>query len=186
MIIIVGKTCSGKSSVARILQERYGINRILTYTTRPPREGEGLEYHFVADEDFEMLKSKDFFFETTQYQVACGETWKYGTAISDLNNDSCIVMNPDGLKKFKKLLDPNEYTFTVVYLNVTEGCQWNRLRLRGGNGSSDEASRRVEADRKDFAEIGSYYDFAITTDKTKVEDIAFLIYNYNNVINKRI
>ena len=164
MIILVGKTCSGKSSVANILQNQYGFKRVVTYTTRPPRENEkdGVDYNFISAEKFDELKLKDFFFETTSYNVASGETWYYGTAKESLCDECCIVMNPDGLKKMKNLLDPDEFHIRVFYLNVSEGSQYNRLRKRGDQ--PDEATRRIEADKTDFADISSYYDYAISTD----------------------
>lgn len=175
MIILVGKTCSGKSTVANILHEKYGYSRIITYTTRPPRDGEqdGVEYHFISLEEFERLKSEEFFFETTSYSVATGETWYYGTSKESLHDNAVIVMNPDGLKKAKNLLDPDKYHLKIFYLNIREGYQYNRLRQRGDN--SDETSRRVEADKKDFADIENYYDYAISTDLMTPNDVAELI-----------
>ena len=164
MIVLAGKTCSGKSTVANLLKERHGYERVVTYTTRPPRKGEndGVEYNFVSLDKFEELKSADFFFETTSYNVASGETWHYGTSKESLTDDKIIVTNPDGLKKFKKLLDPDEFHIKVFYLNVKEGTTYNRLRMRGDD--SDEAMRRIAADKKDFVDIDQYYDFAISTD----------------------
>lgn len=175
MIVLVGKTCSGKSTVADILEEKYGIRRVRTYTTRPPRtDGECNEYHFVSDEEFERLKAEEFFFETTQYTVASGDVWKYGTARGEFTANCCIVMNPDGMKKVHKLLDREQYDITVVYLNVTEGVQWNRLRQRGST-SPDEATRRIACDKEDFVDVDQYYDFSINTDDMAPHDIAALI-----------
>ncbi len=164
MIILVGKTCSGKSSVAKILESKYHYRRIITYTTRPPRSNEvsGDEYYFTTEEEFKRLANDDFFFEVTHYNVANGQTWYYGTANISLNDDSVIVMNPEGMKKAKKLLNPDEFHIKVFYLNTTEGVQYNRLRSRGD--PSIEASRRIEADNQDFADIGGFYDYAINTD----------------------
>lgn len=176
MIVLVGKTCSGKSTVADILEEQYGIRRVRTYTTRPRREGETNEYYFVSNEEFEKLKADGFFFETTQYEVANGAIWSYGTSKMDFCRNCCIVMNPDGVKKVKRLL-PEEYNVRIVYLNVTEGVQWNRLKQRGAEDAPpDEAARRVEADKKDFNSIDNYYDFAITTDELDEREVAEVIH----------
>lgn len=184
MIVLVGKTCSGKTTVANILQEYYNFRRIKTYTTRPPRENEGEEYHFVSDEEFEQMKVENKFFETTQYEVASGDIWKYGTAKSDLCADCCIIMNPDGVKKVRKFL-PDEYGVKIIYLNVTEGIQWNRLKAReknlGQDMMPDEASRRVKADEEDFVHISEYYDLAITTDEMEPLMVANLINHYYEV-----
>ena len=88
-------------------------------------------------------------------------------------------MNPDGVKKSKRLLD-EKYLVNVIYLNVSEGIQWNRLRERGQD--ADESARRIEADKVDFANIESYYDLAITTDylmpKVVADMISFIVNEY--------
>lgn len=175
MIVIVGKTCSGKSTIADFLEEQYLVHRVRTYTTRPPREGETEnEYHFISDEEFDQMKADGKFFETTQYETTQG-VWKYGTGKEEFCLDCCVVMNPDGVKKVKNLLPP-EYDIKIIYLNVTEGVQWNRLRERGQD--ADEAQRRIIADKKDFEDVQSYYDLSITTDNLKPYQIANMIYNF--------
>lgn len=57
LIIICGKTNSGKSTLKNALLQ-HGFESIVTYTTRSPRPGEvnGVDYHFVSEEEFENLK----------------------------------------------------------------------------------------------------------------------------------
>ena len=57
LIIICGKTNSGKSTLKNALLQ-HGFESIVTYTTRSPRLGEvnGVDYHFVSEEEFENLK----------------------------------------------------------------------------------------------------------------------------------
>ena len=154
MIVIVGKTCSGKSTVAKILEEKYKYRRIITYTTRPPRKNEitGDEYYFTATSEFKRLKNIDYFFETTSYNVANGETWYYGTPKDKFRENSVIVMNPDGMKKVKKLIDANDLNIRVFYLNTKEAVLWNRLRSRSSE-NADEVRRRLDADNEDFKDI---------------------------------
>ena len=172
MIVIVGKTCSGKSTVADLLESKFCIDRVRTYTTRPRRDGESNEYHFVSEEEFDKLKAEGFFFETTKYNVVDG-IWKYGTSNAGFCDDCCVVMNPEGMKNLKHMYNNSDINLIIVYLNVTDGVIWNRLRGRGD--TSEEATRRVEADRKDFADIAEYYDYAITTDELEPEAVATLI-----------
>ena len=90
-------------------------------------------------------------------------------------------MNPDGVKKVKRLL-PEEYDVKIIYLNVTEGVQWNRLKMRGSEDAPpDEAARRVEADKQDFQFISEFYDFAITTDSLTSDEVASLIVTLTEV-----
>ena len=47
MIILVGQSASGKTSIAKDLIERYGFKKFVTHTTRKPRIGEiqDIDYH---------------------------------------------------------------------------------------------------------------------------------------------
>ena len=63
MIVIVGESASGKSSVAKYLTNNCGYKRIITYTTRAPRHNEvdGFDYYFIQEDQFEKLDKQDFF-----------------------------------------------------------------------------------------------------------------------------
>lgn len=52
---LMGKFASGKTTVAKLLEERYGVNRVVTCTTRAKRENErdGIDYFFLSDDEFE-------------------------------------------------------------------------------------------------------------------------------------
>lgn len=173
MIVLCGGCCAGKTTLLDVLVDEFGYNRLITYTTRPMREGEveDLSYHFITDEQFDKLNNDGFFAETTSYNVANGETWKYGTAKKDLTNDKIVILNPYGLKEIRKDKSLNIIAF---YLFASHGEIWNRLRKRGD--SSDEAARRIEADKKDFEDILDYVDFAINTDGCfSIEETAEII-----------
>ena len=146
MLILCGKTCSGKDTIKRELIAR-GLEGVVTYTTRPPRPGEidGVNYHFITQQDFMNKKESGFFLETTSYKVASGETWFYGTAKDSLKDDSVIIMNPDGIKVIHRHSELKAKP-VIIYIDANEKTILNRLRLRGDN--PEEATRRLEADYK--------------------------------------
>ena len=173
MIVLVGGCCAGKTTLLDVLVYKFGYDRLTTYTTRPPRKGEleGVDYHFITNEQFDKLNKDGFFAETTSYNVASGETWKYGTSKEDLEPNKIVILNPYGLKEMRKDKSLNIVAF---YLFASHGEIWNRLRKRGD--SSDEAARRIEADKKDFEDILEYIDFSINTDGCfSVEETAEII-----------
>ena len=59
VFVISAKFAAGKTTVAKLLEERYGIVRAVTCTTRGMREGEreGIDYYFCDDATFENLAS---------------------------------------------------------------------------------------------------------------------------------
>lgn len=160
MILLLGKSAAGKDSIRNELV-KLGYTPVVTYTTRPPRDGEvnGVTYNFISEEDFLQRESEGFFAETTSYNVASEDTWYYGSAIGDLTSDKVMIANPNGVKKLKRLSTINPVVF---YILASEETIWNRLRQRGDD--NVEARRRLNADDIDFADINDYVDFSIRSD----------------------
>ena len=58
IFIVSGPSAVGKSTVVvgalKKLTQKYDIERVVTYTSRPPREGEveGKDYFFISGQDF--------------------------------------------------------------------------------------------------------------------------------------
>lgn len=172
IIALVGKTCTGKNTILSELIN-LGYESIVTFCTRPKRDGErnGFDYNFISDSDFETLKAQNYFAETTEYRVATDDIWKYGTARKDLTDNKVIIVNPEGLKNLKadKSLD-----ILTILLLADVGTLWNRLRKRGD--AAAEATRRLDADKRDFEGINEYIDFAIKTDgRLSSQEIAEMI-----------
>lgn len=179
MLVLAGPSGVGKDTLAKTLTKKYGYEKIVTYTTRPMREGEvdGVDYHFIDSKTFASLCAGDFFAETTSYKVANEEIWEYGTAARDIADNKIVILNPSGLKELKK---DKSLNIVTIYLFCSYGEIWNRLRERGDD--SEEAARRIEADKNDFGDIIDYVDFAIRTDGCySVDEIAEIINNiYSN------
>ena len=92
MIVILGRSGSGKTTAANLFIERYPwYEKAVTITTRPKRDGEvnGKDYLFVDEDYFALLCKNNFFMETNEYRG-----WLYGTPKSayrgnkNLNNYS--------------------------------------------------------------------------------------------------
>ena len=78
---IMGKSSSGKDTLfQRIKQELPMLQTVTLYTTRPKREGEreGVEYHFVTDEQMHIFERQGKVVELRTYNTVHG-AWKYAT-----------------------------------------------------------------------------------------------------------
>lgn len=173
LVILIGKSGSGKSSVQKELVER-GYKKVITSTTRPPRENEknASDYTFLSDEDFEKYKSEGRFAETREYETVEG-TWKYGSAVKSFENvtgKEVIVLTPSALDSVKKILADSKKSCIVCYLSVEENVLRRRLYERGDD--SDEIERRLKADNIDFKDAGEKADYELVVGEVSVKKIA--------------
>ena len=65
IIVLLGASGSGKSTIEKILSDKYDYEKIVSYTTRPQRVGEtnGKDYHFITNETFKEALHKNLFAE---------------------------------------------------------------------------------------------------------------------------
>ena len=50
-----GRSCTGKDSIVKAIQEQHKFNRVVTFTTRDkrPNETNDIDYHFITKEEFD-------------------------------------------------------------------------------------------------------------------------------------
>lgn len=177
MLIILGKTASGKDAIVNKLIEEYGYEKIITYTTRPMRNNEIQEhtYHFISDVDFKQRISDNFFAEYKFYNTQNG-IWYYGSSVGDYKKSkdkSVIILTPEGLKKILDLKIP----FRSIYIYANNKTIKNRLMKRGDN--KEEADRRLKQDNLDFKGIEYIVDKIIYNNETDtIEDVVPKIVNF--------
>lgn len=157
MIVIVGESASGKSSVAKYLMDNYGYKRIITYTTRDQRDNEedGVDYYFIQPQHFETLKRQGFFAETASYNG-----WLYGSAKEDYTDDVVVVLTPRGLRSLRLNGVKNIYS---IYLNVPRRDRLIKCLERGDN--IEEAYRRSLSDVGQFDGIEDEVDLVVQNPK---------------------
>ena len=79
---LMGNSSSGKDTIFKKLIEdkELALRTVVGYTTRPMREGEveGVEYHFIDEEQLCHLESEGKLIELRAYNTVHG-VWKYMT-----------------------------------------------------------------------------------------------------------
>lgn len=148
MLILMGKTASGKNLVRDQLVKKCHFSPIITYTTRQMRKNEkqDVTYHFISTDEFLEKINNGFFAEWKDYVTNDG-IWYYGTALDDCMNASdkdVIILTPDGVRDLKK----NGVNAITIYLYSNLNTIKNRLEFRGDD--EKEVERRIYSDIKDF------------------------------------
>lgn len=156
MIVLIGESASGKSTIEKKLLD-YGYQKIVSYTTRPMREGEvdGVDYHFINKEKFLSLLSQDFFAEHTNYNG-----WYYGIAKEDCLDDRVVVVEPYGFRQLKRIEGLN---ITSFYIKSSWRTRLKRMVDRGDN--IMELFRRIISDMGVFQGIEDEVDYVIDNDE---------------------
>ena len=175
LMIIAGPAGSGKSTLCeRLIQENENVERVVTCTTRPPREGEvhGVDYYYFSDEEFDQKIEEGAFFEWAKVHAN-----RYGTLRSviqeKLEQGIDLVMNIDiqGVENFRRaaregsLIGQRLLTLFVMPSDFDD----LRERLRGrGQDDEEEIERRLNTARREVSEWDKF-DYAIVS-KTRDED----------------
>ena len=162
MIVLVGESASGKSSIEKNLVDNYGYKKIVSYTTRQPRQGEvdGIDYHYISESQFIKLQKEGYFAEVGEYNG-----WHYGTAKNDCTSDKVAVVTPHGLRQLAKIPNLDIYAF---YINVPRRDRLIKILQRGDN--IEEAYRRSLSDVGQFDGISDEVDY-IVNNKNYIKSI---------------
>lgn len=66
IIVFTGPDGSGRKSVAEAVGQTFGMTKVVSYATRPPRPGEvnGQDYHFVTHKMYEQMELQGEFLES--------------------------------------------------------------------------------------------------------------------------
>jgi guanylate kinase len=153
-IILVGKAASGKDNLRKRFESR-GFKYAVSYTTRPPREGEvdGKDYIFISDDEAKVLIESGFFYE---YVIFNG--WVYGTSVTQFHTDDLFIMTPAGISHIKP---EDRVSSFIIYIDIYLFIRKKRLADRMMPG--DSMDRRIEADELDFMGFNDY-DLRITNE----------------------
>ena len=151
LVVLLGPSCSGKSTFQKELVENEGYHAVRTATTRPKRMGEDASaYYFLKDQSFAEWEVRD--------DLLCVETfrgWRYGVPRDELvrsasKTNRVVVLTPGGvmelLAKHADIVVGD--ALSVLYLGVDGTTGEARAYSRGDD--RREYLRRMAADSIDF------------------------------------
>lgn len=103
ILLIEGKSGSGKSALMAELVKKHGYEQIITCTTRQRREGEDKgSYHFMGKEEFMARVHRDEFIEYDSYNGNFYGTFRSELENADKKGKKVCIVTPDGAKAIKK------------------------------------------------------------------------------------
>ncbi len=142
--IVSAPSGAGKTTLCKMAVAFFpGLRHSISYTTRPPRDGEvdGEDYRFIDDAGFDrMVESGEFL----EYAGVHGK--RYGTSRKDLaglldeGTDVILDIDVQGAEKVRGRLSGGVYIFILP--PSVEACE-ERLRSRGKD-SPEEIKRRLK------------------------------------------
>lgn len=156
---LMGKSSSGKDTIYKklIQNEKLALKNIVLYTTRPIRAGEqdGVEYHFVTEEEMFAMRETGKIIELRTYDTCLGR-WYYFTA-DDENvrveeTDYIMIGTIDSFLKTKAYY--GEDVVIPIMIDLDDGIRLQRAldREKGQDQPKySEMCRRFLADETDFS-----------------------------------
>lgn len=163
VIALMGKAGAGKDSIQNATCKAHPnvFHKIVSCTTRPPREGEedGIAYNFISLEDFTRKVLNGEMLEATEFRG-----WFYGTLISSLVKDKINigVFNPDGVEA---LVNDSRLDVMVVYVSADDKTRLMRALNREEHPDCMEICRRFMADEKDFDNLSEDIGYTVVANE---------------------
>lgn len=166
IIVISGPSGAGKNSVAEVLRNNPDFDFIVSCTDRPMRSGEreGLDYHFLAPEQFTAdVEAGEFLEWEPVHQNRYGTKRADVKKILDSGKNAVALLDVRGAMHYKEFFPDQAITIFITPPSIEEALK--RLKDRG----SDDA-KSIEIRRQRYQMELSYqdrYDHVIINDDLK-------------------
>ncbi|MDX2185639.1 MAG: guanylate kinase [Opitutaceae bacterium] len=186
LLVLAGPAGSGKTTLCdRMVAETPGFSRVVTATTRAPREGEvnGVHYHFLSAGEFDQKIAEGAFLEWAWVH----KVNRYGTLASSvlgpLAAGQSLIINVDvqGVDNFRRAGAANPLLarhLATVFISVPLEELRARMIRRGQNTEAD-IERRMHTAELELREAQKF-DFRIQS-SSRDGDFAALQAIWRNV-----
>lgn len=152
LLLIIGRTASGKDTLVNKLAERTGLKQLISYTTRDRRQNEGNTHNFVSETDYQqMLVNNEVAVDSN---IAGNYYW---SVIPQLYESDIYIVDYVGYKKLKNLNLPN-LRLVSVYINVPDEIRKERA-LNYRKDDKHKFMKRDFDERPQFREMLKNADF---------------------------
>jgi guanylate kinase len=170
VIVITGPSGVGKGTLIRELRQRLpGLVLAISATTRDPRTGEhdGVDYHFLAPDEFDRRVAADEFVEHANYSGR-----RYGTLRAELERGiatgAAVILEIEvqGARQIREAMPE-----AVAVFIAPPDDQALRARLTGrGTDSGQQIARRLETARDELSAQAEFKHVIVNHDLAAAAD----------------
>lgn len=159
VFLVVGETSSGKDTFVNKICEECGYSKLISYATRPRREGEGDTHIFISEEEANLFTDKMIAY------TRIGE-YQYFSTVPQLYKSDFYIIDPNGVDymmfvtKYKKI---DDVRFVTIYINTPAELRKTRaLETRKDN--IEVYFNRAIDEQEQFTNFKAYakYDYSIS------------------------
>ena len=174
IIVIAGFSGAGKDTIAKEISRKLNYKLVISHTTRPKRQEEtdGVEYHFVSNNEMCSMALNDRMIEFREYNTVQGR-WFYGISKDSIVSDEkyIAVVDIDGYRALKKQFGKR---VKGIFVDVGEPIRYLRASKSRKDFCSFEWHRRYQDDIEKFPESTIKAEFDLIVEN----------YNFNDCINE--
>lgn len=177
LILLVGKSGSGKTTIAENAEKLYGLKSVQSYTTRPKRVQDETGHIFVSEAAFRKLKDRVAYTKFDNHE--------YCATASQVEEDDIYVIDPAGVETFRSLYKGDK-KWVVVYIvsssDPHEAFNMNYERMKERGNTIEEAAARVVLDNREFKDFESKADYVFVNKEP--EDLDRIAEKLNIIVQK--
>lgn len=160
IILVCGRTASGKSSIVHRVCADTGLKVVSSSTTRPKRPSEvnGTDHIFIKPEEVDQYRN-DF----AAYTEIDG--YEYFATKGQIEQSDFYVIDPNGVEYFMNVCS-EEFDPVVVYVRAPRRVRIMRSQYRGD--TDKNIQKRMAAENEQFTrfEKEAAWDYHILNDST--------------------
>lgn len=159
LFLFVGRSASGKTTIADILEKNYNHQQVYSYTTRKPRYDGEIGHVFVTEEEFKALG------EMVAYTFY--DNNHYGTTAEQLDQCTIYVIDVPGVETLLEKYNTSR-PIIIMYFDATVYTRINRM-LDRGNSDMFIVSRLLQDEKDDW-----------------FKQLDRLVWHYSHIVNKNV
>jgi guanylate kinase len=171
IILIVGKSGTGKSTLVDTVCAKLGFYNTKSYTTREPRKND-CSHHFITKEKYQEYKANGLIY---------GEDYLFGHNYFVLKHDMDVnhfyITSPKTANELTKKLNKLNCLTKTIHFYASDDIRIQRLKERGD--SETEILYRLSEEAKIFKdvkydiELNTSYDFEDNYNRLKLFTLLF-------------